>query len=231
MLAYALTHTYNPCMTPTTGLQPRVYRENRKLARLSMSLLVFKVSLWFRSGRLQLASCANPLPRREVSSWVAAKSSAGNSPVGLLASEMQTSLLATATAQPVCAARGGPLGTKRNAGSSNLLQDLKQKAMAQTSGSRQKCVHIRAANSSSGSVNSTNTRTQESSAPAMAAASRPSHAQSDSQPQEGMLDSRLVTCCHAPGITVLTYSCLSSRPHYCSYQEITVHVDMYMLLV
>lgn len=131
---------------------------------------------------------------------------------------MQTSLLATATAQPVCAARGGPLGTQRNAGSCNLLQDLKLKAMAQTSGSRQKCVHIRAANPSSGSVNSTNTRTQESSAPAMAAASRPSHAQSDSQPQEGMLDSTFVTLpCpwdHCFELSFITFSFLQlSRGH------------------
>ena len=118
---------------------------------------------------------------------------------GLLVNEMQTGLSATTTAHPVCTARGIPLGRKRVAGFNSLLQDRKQKATAQRSGCRQLCVHTRAVNSSSGSVSSTATRTQENSAPALAAASRSSHAQSDSQPQEGMLNNASVYCHLPPG--------------------------------
>ena len=131
-------------------------------------------------------------------------------PIRIPYSEMQASLLATASAQPICTTRGISLGRRCNAGFNSLLQDRKQKAMAHPSSCRQQYVHTRAANPSSSSVNSTNTRTQEGSAPALAAANRSSHAQPDSQPQEGMFNSVLVHCHMPPLVTVLTLPLLVS---------------------
>lgn len=128
-----------------------------------------------------------------------------------LVNEMQTSLLANPSVHPVCTAWGIPFGRKCNPGLTHLLPDRKQKAVPQPAGRRQHCVHTRAANSTPSSVNSSNTRTQEASAPAMAAASHHSHGQA----QEGMLIVLLMpNCptCRAASSDVIGPAAFTSKP-------------------
>lgn len=107
----------------------------------------------------------------------------------------------------VCVTRGLVPTRRFDPGFGRLHTEDNQKSALRSAKRRERCMQTRAANSSSSSVNSANTRSQENSAPAMAAAAHQSRDKADAQPQEGM--SCVLSLC-IPSVTTFQQAAVHS---------------------